>query len=172
MAYVQIEELLQQTMGLDVASIGTSAVERAVLARAAECKLDGAVAYLARLRSSAAELQALIEAVVVPETWFFRDMHAYAALVRIAQEEWLRAHPESVLRLLSVPCSTGEEPYSMAMALADAGFPAERYRIDAVDISARCLRRATTALYGRNSFRGRELGFATVISTPRGTAIA
>ena len=115
-------------------------------------------AYLAEVRASGAELQALIEAVVVPESWFFRDGHAFSALVRLARD-WLPMHPEGVLSLLSLPCSTGEEPYSMAMALIDAGVPAHRFRIDAVDISARNLAQGVDAVYGKNSFRGHELGF-------------
>ena len=95
----------------------------------------------------------------MPETWFFRDREAFAALALTVYEDWLGAHPEDHLRLLSLPSSTGEEPYSMAMALLDAGFPANRFRVDAVDISARALARAGHAVYGKNSFRGNELGF-------------
>ena len=48
----------------------------------------------------------------------------------------------------------------MAMALLDAGVPADRFRIDAVDVSARVLiARAQRAVYGKNSFRGQELTF-------------
>ena len=47
----------------------------------------------------------------------------------------------------------------MAMALLDAGFPPNRFRIDAVDISARALARARARRYGKNSFRGSELEF-------------
>ena len=47
----------------------------------------------------------------------------------------------------------------MAMALLDAGVPADRYCIDAVDISARVLTHARRAIYVKNSFRGAELGF-------------
>ena len=75
----QFEGLLKQAMGLDAASIGAPSVERAVQERLAACKLD-AHAYLERVRSSETELQALIEAVVVPETWFFRDREAFNAL--------------------------------------------------------------------------------------------
>lgn len=153
------ETLLKQTMGLDAASIGSSAIERAVQERLSVCHLKDPDAYWERVHSSETELQELIEAVVVPETWFFRDPDAFAALVRLVLEEWLPGHPDGLLRLLSLPCSTGEEPNSMAMALFDAGFPANRFAIDAIDISARALARAQRGLYGKNSFRGKELGF-------------
>jgi len=159
MALADFENLLKQTMGLDVASIGSSAIERAVQKRLLACELQETHAYWERVRASEAELQELIEAVVVPETWFFRDREAFAALALMVYEEWLPTHPEGYLRLLSLPSSTGEEPYSMAIALLDTAFPANRFRIDAVDISARALARAGHAVYGKNSFRGNELGF-------------
>lgn len=149
--------LLHDIMGLDVSSIGATAVERAVTERVAACKLADAAAYWQRLQSSEAERQELVEAVVVPETWFFRDREAYAALAQLAQDAALRH--AAALRLLSLPCATGEEPYSMAMALLDAGLGAAQFRIDAVDISERALARARLGEYGRNSFRGGELGF-------------
>src|SRR4029079_2810951 len=105
------------------------------------------------------ELQALTEAVVVPETWFFRDRHAFTTLARIVPDEWLPAHPAGVVSRLSLPCSTGEEPYSMAMALLDATVPANRFRVDGVDISGRHIAQGVRAVYGRNSFRGGELRF-------------
>ncbi|MGT2492949.1 CheR family methyltransferase [Cupriavidus basilensis] len=57
------------------------------------------------------------------------------------------------------PCSTGEEPYSIVMALLDAGVPEQRFQVDAVDISARSLERARIGQYGSNSFRGSPLDF-------------
>jgi len=60
---------------------------------------------------------------------------------------------------LSLPCATGEEPYSMAMALLDAGLPPERFHVDAVDISLGSLQQAQRGVYGRNSFRGDDIGF-------------
>ena len=159
MHYAKYERLLKQTMGLDAASIGSSSIARAVRQRASACQLDEADAYWELVRDSATELQALIEAVVVPETWFFRDREAFAALARLAREDWLPSNPHGCLRLLSLPCSSGEEPYSMSIALLDTGFPAGRFRIDAVDISAAALARARQAVYGKNSFRGVERGF-------------
>src|SRR6185295_175491 len=119
-------------------SIGRSVVERTILDRQAAAGVPDAAAYLARLRASKEELQALIESVVVPETWFFRDPGAFDALSSVVLHGALPMATEP-LRLLSVPCSTGEEPYSMAMALLDAGVPPARFQVDAMEIDTRAL---------------------------------
>jgi chemotaxis protein methyltransferase WspC len=154
-----LQVLLQQAMGLDVTSIGASAVERAVQLRMQACNLSDMQGYIELARDSGAELQQLIEAIVVPETWFGRDPQAFALLSRWAFESWLPDNPQGPLRLLSLPCSTGEEPFTMAMTLLEAGFPAGRLSIDAVDISERSLAVARRAIYGKNSFRGAQLAF-------------
>jgi chemotaxis protein methyltransferase WspC len=159
MALNDFEHLLKASIGLDAGSVGESSIERAVQERLSACALPDRHAYWERVRSSGTELQALIEEVVVPETWFFRDREAFAVLASIGHEKWLRASADGVLRLLSLPSSTGEEPYSMSMALLDTGVPADRFRIDAVDVSARAIAQAERAVYGRNSFRGQDLAF-------------
>jgi chemotaxis protein methyltransferase WspC len=125
--------------------------------------------YWGHLCASADELQELIEAVVVPETWFFRDAPAFVALVRLVTEE-----RRPVLRLLSVPCCTGEEPYSLVMSLLDGGFLPQQLHVDAVDISARALAMAKRGVYGSNSFRGANLTFRDRYfqSTANGYALA
>ncbi|VVE63410.1 CheR-type MCP methyltransferase [Pandoraea captiosa] len=158
-----IERLLRDTTGIDADTLGIHAIERAVRARLAALSPEMQDAppyarYWQRLQQSSHELQALIEAVVVPETWFFRHREAFTTLGRMAQEARAArrgtASERQPLRLLSLPCSTGEEPYSMAMAMFDAGFGANDFTIDAVDISERALAVAREGLYGRNSFRG------------------
>jgi chemotaxis protein methyltransferase WspC len=159
MIFARFEHLLEQTIGLNAASIGASAIERAVRARLRARKIEDAEAYWEHVLSSREELQELVEAVVVPETWFFRDLEAFKAMVRVVMEQWLPAHSSGTVRVLSVPCSTGEEPYTAAMALIDAGLPPERFRIDAIDISGQALARARRGIYGSNSFRGQDLSF-------------
>ena len=107
----------------------------------------------------AVELQELIDTVAVPETWFFRDRGAFIALARIALDAMVRRGPTDVLRILSVPCSTGEEPYSIAMSLLDAGLSPQRFQVEAIDISHRAIERARAGVYRRNSFRGQDLLF-------------
>jgi len=147
--------LLHESIGLDHESIGLSAVERAVRLRMAACQTPEPEQYLQRLRGTPGEMQALVEAVVVSETWFFRDPRAFTAVA----EHALRSTKVEKLCFLCLPCSTGEEPYSLAMALLDAGLPASRFHIDAIDVSERVLTHARTGVYGRNSFRGRDLEF-------------
>lgn len=169
----QIENLLRQTIGVDPATIGTSTVERAVRSRMRARNLGRQDDYFKILQQSPAEWDLLVEAVVVTETWFFRDKEAFQSMARVVVDEWLPAHPNRVLRLLSIPCSTGEEPYSLAMALMDAGVLEARFKIDAIDISASALMGAHQAIYGNNSFRGQDLDYrARYFQTvPRGYAL-
>lgn len=155
----RFQQFLAQAIGLNAVSIGASAIERAVAARCKACGLDDKLAYWELLQASEEEVQELIEAVIVPETWFFRDTQAFAALVRLVTRGPPRANTTRPLRLLSLPCSSGEEPYTIAMALLDAGLGADQFRIDAIDLSARSLSLARHGVYGRNSFRGQNLSF-------------
>jgi len=151
--------LLKDAIGLDASSIGLSAIERAVAERSAACGLEDSREYFDRVRGSTGELQQLIDAVVVPETWFFRDEEAFGALGTVVQQQWRAEHSSGPFRLLSLPCSTGEEPYSIAMALLDAGFPSAGFSIDAVDVCERSLAKAQRAVYGRVAFRAADQSF-------------
>lgn len=155
----RIERLLHGLIGLDAESVGQVVIDRAVRQRIAALGCADEDAYWLQLQASAGEQQALVEGVVVPETWFFRYPESFAALVQLARERVGQLGGVRALRILSLPCSSGEEPYSIAMALLDAGLPSESFRIDAMDISEAILLRAQRALYGRNSFRGDDLGF-------------
>ena len=165
---MQFAGLLQRTIGLDPASIGENAIERAVSDRFAAWRASGAdgldesqatiEAFWLVVNGVPAQLQGLIEAAVVPETWFFRDAEAFNALAKLARVRLLD-QPFKPVRILSMPCSTGEEAYTAAMAMLDAGIAPERFSIDAIDISGRALDVARHAHYGSNAFRSRALGF-------------
>src|SRR6516165_3425841 len=111
--------------------------------------------YRQRLLSSAGEFEELLETVVVKETWFFRDADVFSSLARLAIEQWLPRNRGGKMRLLSLPCSSGEEAFSIVMALLDAGMPADQFDVDAVDISNRALMCARRGVYMKNAFRGK-----------------
>ena len=155
----EIEALLKRVIGLDANSTGATAVSMAVQARMKKRGIKELHTYVAILESSDAELQKLVEEVVVPETWFFRDLQPFVALAKWAVSDWYPSHPDGVLRLLSMPCSSGEEPFSIVMSLLDAGISPERFVVEAVDISGIALERAREGVFGQNSFRGSHLEF-------------
>lgn len=159
MSLERIVSLLNERVGLDAHSIGMPTVARAIQRRGALCAAATPADYWDRLQSSPEELQALIEEVVVPESWFFRDREAFRTLTRVMLPEWLHSGPNGPMRLLSLPCAGGEEPFSMAMALLDAGLPRERFQIEAMDVSRRAIRVAERGEYGRNAFREADLSF-------------
>jgi chemotaxis protein methyltransferase WspC len=159
MAQAVIVALLRHTIGLNSEAIGAETIGRAVRQRMAQCGTSDMQTYLDRIQTSAQELHALIDEVVVPETWFFRDQMPFAYLGRYVLAERFPTQQHGVLRVLSLACSTGEEPYSIAMALLDTGLVPQHFRIDAVDISQKALHWARGAVYGSHSFRGDDLAF-------------
>jgi len=151
--------MLREKIGLDAASIGSSLIERTVRLRMKHLNLRKGREYQELLSSSEGEWHEFLESVLVNETWFFRDSHPFTTLTRLILEEWLPTHPTGKVKILSLPCSSGEEPYSIGMALLDTGICPEKYQIDAVDISDRALARAERGIFRKNSFRGKQLGF-------------
>lgn len=156
-------DLLKQRIGLDAGSIGDAAIARAVRLRSTACGAADDEHYWALLQASPAEVQQLIEAVVVPETWFNRYPESLATLVAVVRERLSR---NAKVRILSLPCSTGEEPYSIAMALLDAGIAADCFAVDAIDVSEKVIAFAQRAVYGANSFRGDVAGLRERYFTP------
>jgi len=152
-------DFLKERIGLDVASVGAAIIERAVRQRTTLSQAAHADGYWQLLQGSRDEQQALIEAVIVPETWFFRYPESFATLGKLARARLKELNNMRALRILSLPCSTGEEPYSIAMALLDAGLQPHQFKVDGMDISPLSVEKARRALYGKNSFRGQDLEY-------------
>ena len=122
-------------------------------------ELSDLAAYEREVKSSPKEVQELVEEVVVAESWFFRDERPFEWLRGYVRQRLESARARLPLRILSVPCAAGEEPYSIAIVLAEEGFPVGRYRIDAIDTSARRLAIARRGVYSKNAFRGPVLPY-------------
>lgn len=156
-----IAQRLKDAMGLHTPTVGMITITSAIEKRQRALEIESCELYLHSLDNDPHEMQNLIEAVIIPETWFFRDISTYEKLLQYINKKSIATRPDasSPLRILSIPCSSGEEPYSIAMMLADNGFIADEYKIDAVDISKNLILRAQNGIYGRNSFRADDLSF-------------
>jgi chemotaxis protein methyltransferase WspC len=155
----RIEHWLRDIIGLDAASVGSGLIDRAVRHRVKSLGLKRIEDYAELLLRSTEEAQELVEAVVITETWFFREPEPFQVLAALMREDSATANGNDPRRILSVPCASGEEPFSLVMALRDAEVPVERFQIEAMDVSPRALSRAARGVYPKNSFRGRSLAF-------------
>jgi chemotaxis protein methyltransferase WspC len=172
----EIEALLRQKIGLNPDSIGSRSILRAVKKGMRTGKMQGLSDYLQGLKSSPALFESLVESIVVPETSFFRNRASFVFLRQWIAQEWLGKpserpfeklsgkpsgklsgkppeSPKRPLRILSIPCSTGEEPYSVAIALLEEGLSLDDFHIDAVDISALAIATAKAGVYSPYAFR-------------------
>ncbi len=154
-----VEAWLEADTGLVADKLGPGQVARIARERIAATGCADAAAYVALLASTPAERLKFVAGVVVPETWFFRDRGAFDGLARHVTGPWSSRHLAGVFRVLSAPCSSGEEAYSLAMALRMALHSPARFAVDAVDISRKNIARAAVGIYGKNSFRGIDLAF-------------
>jgi chemotaxis protein methyltransferase WspC len=152
------EAVLREWIGLDATTIGSAALGRAIRGRMQAAGISDPEAYAARLRADAAERDRLVEDVIVAESWFFRDLQVFGFVADFAAT--LATLPgRTPVRILCAPCASGEEPYSVAMALLDAGLAPNDFVIDAIDVSRAALERARLGRYSPNAFRNADLSF-------------
>lgn len=163
-----IVALLHERIGFNPASIGPDKLLAAVRSSLEGRDIADPVLFLEGLRRGNQTFQEIVDAVIVPETWFFRDGEPFE-LVKRYVSDWTSRSKGQVLRCLSLPCSTGEEPYSIAMTLLDHGLEPGRFSIDAVDISPKSLERAKQGIFGAYSFRSADLSFRARYFESRGT---
>jgi chemotaxis protein methyltransferase CheR len=94
----------------------------------------------------------VMDAFSVQETYFWRELSQIRALVDIVIPQWFEHHA-GPFRIWSAACASGEEPYSIVMALLEAGLGSRPIEIVASDGSEAALERARIGLYRERSFR-------------------
>ena len=137
-----VAAMLAERYGLDVKALGEAAVERAVRRRMAATGDRDPCEYARRTVDRPGEIDALVDEISVPETWFFRDGAPFEFL-----RDWVRGRRR--VHALSAGCATGEEAYSIAAVLLEAGIPPSGVRVLGVDFSARSVARAREGRYRR-----------------------
>ena len=110
--------------------------------------------YMSLLRIDSKERQALVNAFTVNETYFYREEHQLACLGRdLLPDIVSRRLPGDKVRIWSLPCSTGEETYSIALWLLENWRMVDAYNIEIVgsDIDTHALEAAHAGLYGERA---------------------
>lgn len=135
--------------GFDPQVVTEAHVHSALRRRQQATGATSADAYAETLDREPAEQQALLEELLVRETWFYRDHTPFELVAELAGSRW--QHGARPVRALSAPCASGEEAYSIAIALATGGVAPGRIAVDAIDLSQRSLATAAAAVYAERA---------------------
>lgn len=147
-----LRDLLRARTGIALSPQKVPMVQARLNKRLRALGLEGYDAYLSLLRRQpeGEEWTRFVNAMTTNLTSFFREAHHFEQLVR-----HLQAHPpgEEGIRVWSAGCSTGEEPYTLAMTLLQA-FPQQRIQILATDLDSDVLDRGRTGIYPLDRLEG------------------
>ncbi len=139
------------TAGMQPSMLDRRNLKQTLKRRMEATHLHNSETYLDLYRLSPEEQSIFLEGILNNETSFFRDTTVFAELARWTAA-WFAINTRP-MRILSAPCSTGEEPYSIAAMLEQAGIPLASFSIDALDLSASAIEQAQTAIYTGLSLR-------------------
>lgn len=148
-----LTSLVEERVGLAYSLADRPIFTSKLSARALEAGFESALDYYYYLRyddPNGCELEALVQALVVHETHFFRELQP----IRVAVTRFLapRISTGQKVRIWCAACSTGEEPLSLAMLLASMNL-LQHVEIVASDISEVALARARIGHHGPRSLR-------------------
>lgn len=147
------KRLIRQRCGLVFEGVGERRLATVLSERMVGCDAQH---YLARLEADTDEFARVVNQLTINETYFFREMEQFELLTNVLVPRLMSRRPSGVpIRILSAGCSSGEEPYSIAMALFDrfGESTLQRFRIVAGDIDSSVIARAREARYSEFSFR-------------------
>jgi chemotaxis protein methyltransferase CheR len=153
-----LTDLIQERFGLTLQGVRQEIFASRLQPRLRELHLDSPRDYYEYLRyhpDRDAEFGRLPAMVTNNETYFFREPHQFDLLIKHVLPERRTALRTRPLRILSAGCSSGEEPYSLAITLHDAGLPLSgvAWEIDACDLNPDRIARAREGIYEETSLR-------------------
>jgi chemotaxis protein methyltransferase CheR len=153
--FSRLAEFLYRRTGMVFTETKRYYVERRIRERMIATSIPSFAGYFAYLRSEARdEVEQLINAFTVNETYFYREDHQLACLsTDLLTERVAEKRPGDPIRIWSVPCSTGEEPYSIAIWLLENWKDVDTYDIEIVgsDIDTRVLEAAADGIFGKRA---------------------
>ena len=152
-----VYRMLEEEFGLDFMHYKPSTVTRRIERRLALAQSQDIDEYLERLRGDRDELDALYRDLLIGVTCFFRDEAAFEVLVNDVLPDLVRREPRNVpLRFWVAGCATGEEAYSLAIAVHEtmARFGERPVKIFATDVHRGSLERAARGFYDEEAVAG------------------
>lgn len=156
--YRKIMELMHQRKGADFTLYKQTTVRRRIVRRMLMLKIGDIAGYLSYVLEHTAEQDLLFYDLLISVTAFFRDPYCYDLLIKkivpLIQEGKNNGEP---IRIWVAGCSTGQEPYSIAIAMHEyfgQKLHQQRIQIFATDISDRSIKMARSGVYHKKEMEG------------------
>jgi chemotaxis protein methyltransferase CheR len=153
--FLQLCDYLYRETGLVFSEQKRYFVERRIAERMAATGMQDFASYFAYLHNPAhAELAPFINAFTVNETYFYREDYQLRCLTQDLLKSCIAGkNPGDAIRIWSLPCATGEEPYSLAIWLLENWPQVDDYEIEIIgsDIDTTVLEAASQAVYGKRA---------------------
>ncbi|MDR2481582.1 MAG: protein-glutamate O-methyltransferase CheR [Spirochaetaceae bacterium] len=149
--------LLYKESGINFTETNKPILVQRLRVRLQECNVPTAKAYYDIITQNKEELKVFLDAITTNLTWFFRNQPHFDALEKFVLPELMKekkARNDFTVRIWSAGCSTGEEPYTISMLLAEKLPPPWRAEIVASDLSLKCLMTAKDAFYEKSRISG------------------
>lgn len=150
--FIKLSRLIYQHSGIKLNANKKSLVRARLQKRIRECGLSGFKEYHKRVLedSSGAELIHLLDAISTNQTYFLREAEHFNYLMETILPRWQQSDDRSPKHLWSAGCSSGEEPYTLAMVLSEFYSLAKlrgKVKISATDINSQVLEHARQGIY-------------------------
>jgi len=153
---IQLADLIYERCGIDFFK-NLSSLENKISERLEELGLS-CWEYGGYLRIEPKEWDKLIELITVNETYFFREENLLNEFQRVVLSQYKERTPGNPLRIWCSACSSGEEPYTLAILIEETGlFENGSVEIIASDINKKVLSKAKRGLYNKKSFSFRTM---------------
>ncbi|MFK7929346.1 MAG: CheR family methyltransferase, partial [Myxococcota bacterium] len=156
-AFQTLVELMHKETGMDLSSYREGTLLRRLQRRMVVLGVSTMDEYVAQLEETPTEAHRFKQEMLIAVTCFFRDAPLWDFLIKTTIPEVLEAVGPAPLRAWVAGCSTGEEAYSMAIAIFEAcrltGRSAD-FKVFATDLDAKALRRASEGIFPTSSLRG------------------
>jgi len=135
-----------------------SILESRLKERLREKKIDSVKTYFNKISTDKEELKGFLDSITTNLTRFFRNQPQFDTFEKYVIPELIhkikKGNMDNKIRIWSAGCSTGEEPYSIAMLLSEKLPPSWKYEIMASDISLKCLMTAKEGFYADTRIDG------------------
>ncbi|MBI5076109.1 MAG: tetratricopeptide repeat protein [Nitrospirae bacterium] len=156
MLLTPFKSLIREKCGLSFEDSREVLLAEGIRARLLERAVASHDAYLNLLSCEPDEFNRLVNLITVKETYFFREPVHFKILTETLIPELLSTMQNRRIRIVCAGCSTGEEPYSIAIALARTFGPdfSSMFSVVGFDIDEEALGRARAGIYPDHSFRG------------------